>query len=190
LLKIKLIFLFLISFTFLGFSRAQAQAVQNDASSPIETRAVSGFIGLIGGGMEYHLNGQKIDRYQDFKNLIYPLHDPEASNLIRTAEETDFASWMVFATGAAISADAALVYKPTVVFSVDWLDRVTTAFLTFDLALGAFTIVHNIAEGQKFNAVQRYNRVIHDQTRESSLELNPKIYACSNGLVLGGELAF
>jgi hypothetical protein len=175
---------------FLGFSPAQAQSIQNDTQSPIETQANLGFMYLIGGGMEYHLNGRRIDHYRDFKSLIYPLHDPEASQWIRAAEQTDLASWIVFTTGAAVAVDVALVYKPTVVFGLDWLDRITTVALTFQIGLGAFAIVHTVAEGQKYNAVQRYNHLIAKPARESSIELTPKLYSCANGLVLGGQLAF
>ncbi|HXL72720.1 MAG TPA: hypothetical protein VN963_03760, partial [bacterium] len=79
---------------------------------------------------------------------------------------------------------------PPVVFNSDIADRVTEAVVTAQIGFGAFAIIHNIAEGRKFNAVQRYNHLIRKQGGESSLELNPKLYACSNGLVLGGQLSF
>jgi hypothetical protein len=190
LLKTKLCFLFLISFTFVGHLRAQAQSIQNDSHSTIDTKADLGFMAILGGDMEYSLNGQKIVRYQDFKSLIYSQHDPEASNLIRQAEATDLISWIVLATGISASIDIAIFYKPPVVFNSDIADRVTEAIVTAQIGFGAFAIIHNIAEGRKFNAIQRYNHLIRKQREESSIELSPKLYTCSNGLVLGGQLSF
>ncbi len=189
-LKTKLCFLFLISFTFVGHLRAQTASIQNDSHSTIDTKADLGFMAILGGDMEYSLNGQKIVRYQDFKSLIYLLHDPEASNLIRQAEATDLISWIVLATGISASIDIAIFYKPPVVFNSDIADRVTEAIVTAQIGFGAFAIIHNIAEGRKFNAIQRYNHLIRKQREESSIELSPKLYTCSNGLVLGGQLSF
>lgn len=189
-LKTKLCFLFLISLTFVGYLQAQTQSIQNDSHSIIETRADLGFMAILGGDMGYSLNDQKVVRYQDFKNLIYPLRDPEASNLIRQAEATDLISWLVLATGISASVDIAIFYKPPVVFNSDIADRVTEAIVTSQIGFGAFAIIHNIAEGRKFNAVQRYNHLIRRQHEESSLELKPKLYSCSNGLVWGGQLSF
>jgi len=145
---------------------------------------------ILGGDMQYGLNGQKIVHYRDFKSLIYPLRDSEASDLIRQAEATDLISWIVLATGISASIDIGFFYKPPVVFNSDIADRVTEAVVTAQIGFGAFAIIHNIAEGRKFNAVQRYNHLIRKQREESSLELNPKLYTCSNGLVLGGQLSF
>jgi hypothetical protein len=187
---LKLYFLLLISFMLVGYLQAQTQSIQNDSYSTIDTKADLGFMAILGGDMQYSLNGQKLVRYQDFKSLIYPLRDPEASKLIRQAEATDLISWIVLATGISASMDIAIFYKPPVVFNSDIADRVTEAVVTAQIGFGAFAIIHNIAEGRKFNAVQRYNHLIRKQREESSLELNPKLYTCSNGLVLGGQLSF
>ena len=188
--KTKLCFLFLISFTFVGYLQAQTQSIQKDSHSIIETKADLGFMAILGGDMEYSLNGQKVVRYQDFKRLVYPLRDPESSNLIRQAEATDLISWIVLVTGISASADIAIFYKPSVVFNSDIADRVTEAIVTAQIGFGAFAIIHNIAEGRKFNAIQRYNHLIRKQYEESMVELKPKLYTCSNGLILGGQLSF
>jgi hypothetical protein len=145
---------------------------------------------ILGGDMQYHLNGQKIVHYKDFKNLIYPLHDPEASQLIRDAESTDLASWLVLITGISLSTDIALFYKPAVIFNSNVPDRIMTGLVTVQIGLGIYFIVHNIAEGRKYNAIQRYNHLLLKNPDDSLLELNPKLFASSNGLVLGGQLSF
>jgi hypothetical protein len=186
----KSFFLFLILFTFIGCLQLSAQSIQNDSSTPIETQADLGFLDILGGDMQYHLNGQKIVHYKDFKNLIYPLHDPETSQLIRDAESTDLASWLILTTGVALSTDIVLFYKPAVIFNSNVPDRIITGLVTVQIGLGIYFIVHNIAEGRKYNAVQHYNHLIRKQPEEGSIELNPKLYACSNGLVLSGQLSF
>ena len=140
--------------------------------------------------MQYSLQGQRIFRYQDFKNLIYPLHDSQTSNMIRDAEATDLISWIILSAGISAAVDIAVFYKPPVVFNSDIPDRAVEAIALSQIGLGAFAIVHNIAEGRKFNAVQRYNHLLQEKPKESSIELTPKILASSNGLVLGGQIAF
>lgn len=188
--KAKLFFPIFFSLTFFGFLQAQAQSINNETNSPIETKADLGFLDVLGGDMQYHLNGQEIVRYQDFKSLIYPLRDPVASQLIRDAEETDLIASLILVADVALSTDIALFYKPTVIFNSDLPDRITTGFLTAQIGLGVFFVVHNMAEARKYNAVQRYNHLLRDAAKESSIEINPKLYASSNGLVLGGQLAF
>jgi hypothetical protein len=190
LFNVKLFFSLLLFFTFFGFLSAQAQSITNETNSPIETKADLGFLDVLGGDMQYHLNGQKIVRYQDFKSLIYPLRDPEASQLIRDAEETDLIASLILAADVVLSTDIALFYKPTVIFNSDIPDRITTGFLTAQIGLGVFFVVHNMAEARKYNAVQRYNHLLREASKESSIELNPKLYASSNGLVLGGQISF
>lgn len=190
LLKTLLCFLFLTSFVFTGHLQAETPSIPNDSRSPIETKADLGFMAILGGDMQYEFNRQKIIRYSDFKSLIYPLRDPEASHLIRQAEATDLISWIVLAAGLGASIDVAAFYKPPVVFNSDIADRVAEAVVTAQIGFGAFAIIHNIAEGRKYNAVQRYNHLIRKQAEESSLELNPKLYSCSGGMVLGGQLSF
>jgi hypothetical protein len=182
--------LLLISFTFFDCLEVQAEPVENKLQSLIETKADLGFMAILGGDMKYNLSGQKIYRYQDFKSLIYPLHDPEASRLIQEAESTDFISWIVLSAGVATSIDIALIYKPNIFFNSDFPDRLITGLETVQIGFGAFAILHNIAEGRKFNAVQRYNHLLRKQSQESSLQLNPELYTCSSGLVLGGQLTF
>ncbi len=110
--------------------------------------------------------------------------------MIREAEETDFASWVLLGAGLAGAADIALIYTPLTVFHSDWEDRVLTFVVTAEIGLGAWTIVHNAAEARKFNAVQRYNHVLLNKDETSSLELQPSLYVSMNGLVLGEKLSF
>ncbi len=186
----KLFFSVFILFTFIGSLQSWAQSIENKNLAPIETKADLGFMAILGGDMQYHLNDQKIVNYKDFKNLIYPLHDPEASQLIREAEATDLASWIILTAGITAAADIALFYQPDTVFHSDIPDRIVTGIVTAQIGLGISFIVHNVAEGRKYNAVQRYNHILQKHLKEGSLELNPKLYACSNGLVLGGQLNF
>jgi hypothetical protein len=163
--------------------------IQAQTSGLFETRANLGFFGLEN-SMEYQMDGKPVQNYADFKKVIYSLRDPEASHLIREAEETDFASWVLLGAGLAGAADVALVYKPLVFFNSDFGDRVLTFVVTAEIGLGAWTIVHNVAEARKFNAVQRYNHVVLTKNETSSLELDPALYVSMSGLVLGEKLSF
>ncbi|HTA77087.1 MAG TPA: hypothetical protein VK791_08015 [bacterium] len=186
----KLFFPFLFSLTFFGFLQAQAQSITNETNSPIETQADLGFMAILGGDMQYSLNDQKIVHYRDFKSLIYPMRDAQASNMIRDAEATDLISWIILATGISAAVDIAALYKPPVVFNSDLADRAVETVVLSQIGFGAFAIVHNIAEGRKFNAIQRYNHLLWEKHKESSIELMPKLYASTNGFVLGGQLNF
>jgi hypothetical protein len=164
-------------------------AVQAQTTSLFETHANLGFFDLEN-FMECRLDGKLVENYADFKKIIYSLRDPEASHLIREAEETDFASWVLLGAGLAGAADVALVYSPVVVFHNDWADRLATFVVTAQIGLGAWTIVHNVAEARKFNAVQRYNHVLLTKAETSSLELQPSLYVSMSSLVLGEKLTF
>jgi hypothetical protein len=168
----------------------QAQSLKNEQNHPIETQADLGFLDIIGGDMKYSLDERPITSYQQFKSLIYPLGDLEASHLIRNAESTDMAAWIVLSAGLATSLDIALVYNPPALFSSDISNRAVEFLATAQISLGLFAIIHNVAEGKKFNAVQRYNRVLRKHVEESSVRFEPKLYSCSNGPVLGGQLSF
>ncbi len=167
----------------------EKSAIQNNLQLPIEAKSNLGFLGLIGGGMEYRLNGQIVSHYEDFKSLIYPLHDPEASQLIQTAQTTDFVGWMVGTSGLAVGLDVALVYKPNVIFNVNWLDRIITGLLTAQIGTGLGAVFHNAAEGEKFNAVQRYNQLMKIQSSQN-IELSPQIYAEQGQMGLGMKCLF
>jgi len=179
-----------ILLTFIGSLQFWAQSIENNNLAPIETKADLGFMAILGGDMQYHLNGQKIVNYKDFKNPIYPLHDPETSQLIRKVEATDLASWIILTAGITATADIALFYQPDIVFHSDIPNLIVTRIVTAQIGFGIYFIVLNVAEGRKYNAVQRYNRILQKHLEQGSLELNPKLYVCSNGLVLGGQLSF
>ncbi len=46
-----------------------------------------GLFGLVGGGMDYSIEGKPISRMEDFESLIYPIHDVEATDLLREAKD-------------------------------------------------------------------------------------------------------
>ncbi len=178
-------------FSCLSADRASAQTspLSNPKGLPIETHLNLGFLSLFGGTMEYSLDERKITSYQDFKNLIYPLRDAEASNEIRVAEQMDFVSWVIYGGSLAVGADVALFFKPVPFLNDDGLDRVATGLFVAQLGIGVWSLCNASAEARKFNAVQRYNKVLKNKT-SASLELTPEVYAGQNGMGLGLKTVF
>jgi hypothetical protein len=162
-----------------------------DSPTPqfIETKMDLGLFGLLGGSMEYSLNGKKITHYQDFKNLIYSLHDEEASRFIHDAEEEDFLAWMIDLAGVAAGTDMALFFKPTPFLHDDFIDRIGTGLLVSQFFVATGAIFEINAEGRKYNAVQRYNQLVR-APRQSFLGLHPQLYVENNGVHLGFALPF
>lgn len=130
------------------------------ADRPIDTRMDLGLFGLLGGGLEYSVQGRPIRRYEDFKSLLYPLRDREASDLLRESESSHTAAWLLYGAGTAVGIDVAISFKPVPLLGVDWLDRTATglAAAQFFWALGI--LFDSNAEARKFNAVQRYNHLL------------------------------
>jgi len=139
--------------------------------------------------MEYSLGGRRIESYQDFKDLIYPLQDAEASDLIRSAEQADFVSWFIYGGSLAIGIDVALAFNPVPIFNDDGFDRLATGLFVAQVGIGIWSIFSANAEARKFNAVQRYNKVL-GKRKTASFELSPQIYAGQNRMGLGLKTVF
>ena len=166
------------------FRPALAWAEPNSSVlAPIETKMNLGFLGVLGGSMEYSLGGERISRYEDFKKLIYPLHDMEASDMIRESETDHFAAMVLYTTGLAAGLDLALVYHPNPLFRVDWLDRIVTGLIGVQVFTGLGSLFDANAEGHKYNAVQRYNQLIREP-KSVYLDLTPQLSPSNHGLNL------
>jgi len=181
--------IFLLSSLSVNLAHAQSAPLSNPKNLPIETHLNLGFLSLFGGTMEYSLNGRRITSYQDFKHLIYPLGDAEASNEIRVAEQMDFVSWVIYGGSIVVGADVALFFKPVPFVNDDGLNRIATGFFVAQLGIGVWSLCNASAEARKFNAVQRYNKVLRKKTT-ASFELSPEIYASQNGMGLGLKTVF
>ena len=175
-----------------GFARAGFAGTGAGSPSlrpPIDTRMDLGLFGLLGGGMNYSAEGRPLTRYEDFKGLIYPLHDEQASSLIRDAEECHFAADVLYVTGGLVGADVALNFKPVPFLGVDWIDRVSTAVVAGEIFWGVGALMDSSAEGHKYNAVQRYNQLLGKQD-QAFLDLKPRFTLARQGPGLDLDLAF
>ena len=159
--------LFGLSLTLSAFvsREAQAKSPPQDPDAParlapFETKMELGLFGVLGASMTYTLHGKRVRQYREFKELIYPLRDEEASHLIRQAQEADTLSWVFVAMGIPIGLDIALSFKPVPIFGVDWMDRTLSGLAASQVFIGLGLLFESNAEGLKFNAVQRYNRLI------------------------------
>lgn len=160
------------------------------ADTPITSKMNLGLFGFLGGGMNYWIGGKPITRYEDFKGLIYSLRDEEASDLIREAEDAHYTAWMFYVTGTAVGSDVALFYKPATFLGIGWFDRLATGALVADAFWGVGMLFDANAEARKYNAAQRYNRLIEGK-KESALEFNPQVAILQNGpLLLGLNCGF
>ena len=119
-----------------------------------------GLFGLLGGGLEYSIQGRPISRYEDFKTVLYPLQDREASDLLRESESSHTAAWLLYGTGSAVGLDVALSFQPVHFLGVDWFDRTATGFAAAQFFWAVGILFDSNAEARKFNAVQRYNRLL------------------------------
>jgi len=129
------------------------------------------------------LEGKKLENYRDFKKVIYPLRDQEASDLIREAEADHFVAQMVYVAGAATAIDVGLAFDPTPLFHVDWLDRIATGLVVAQIFVGVGTLFDLNAEGRKYNAVQRYNHLVR-QEEGAFFKLDPKLALGPHGIAL------
>lgn len=168
---------------------AGSEAIPFPPNRFFETKMDLGFFGLVGGGMTYSVGGKPISRYEDFKNLIYPLRDEEASSLIRDAEDQHIAAWLLYVTGGAVGVDVALGFKPVPLLGVDWFDRISTGLVATEVFWGLGALLDNAAEGRKYNAVQRYNQLILKKDR-AFLELKPQVTLAQEGPRLGLSCSF
>jgi hypothetical protein len=166
------------------------QAQTATAGPPIiEIKADPGFFGLLGSSMDYTLSGKRITDYGEFKKIIYPLGDLEASDLIRSAEETHRASQIIYYTGAAVGIDIALLYKPVPLLYVDWFDRISTGLAAAQIIWTASTLLEANSEGKKFDAVQRYDRLVKAQ-KGYALDIQPQLFAERDNVGLGMKCSF
>lgn len=157
--------------------------------APIEARMDLGFLGFLGASMRYSVDGRPIRDDGELKERIYSLHDEQASRLIRESGESRFVTGLFLATGALLGADVALLYKPVPFVRVDWIDRISTGLVTAQFLAGVGFIFNNNAEGLKFNAVQRYNRLLR-RREASGLNLSPEVIADGSHWGLGLGCAF
>jgi hypothetical protein len=144
-----------------------------------------GLFGLLGGGMSYSLGGRPISRYEDFKDLLFPTGDIEASDLIRAAHSAHLTAWMFYGAGVATGVDVALAFPPNHILGVDWCDRVISGVMGAQVfwALGA--LFDTNAEARKYNAIQRYNSRFDCKSEASSAILMPDLAWGEGELRLG-----
>lgn len=119
-----------------------------------------GLFGLLGGGMDYSIQGRPIQRYEDFEAVIYSQKDAESEDLIRTAEETHASAFVLYGAGVAMGIDLALAFKPNTLLGVDWFDRIATGFVGAQVFWAVGALLDSNAEGRKYNAIQRYNHLL------------------------------
>lgn len=181
------LFHFLFSFTPNALAGSGSPAVLSPA--PIETRMDLGLWGLLGASLRYSIDGQPIQDDGELKERIYSLHDEEASRLIRESGESRFITRLFLVTGALLGADVALLYKPVPFVRVDWIDRISTGLVTAQFLAGVGFIFNANAEGLKFNAVQRYNRLLR-RPEASGMRLSPEVFADGSHWGLGLGCAF
>jgi hypothetical protein len=145
---------------------------------PIESHMNLGFLGLLGGGMDYSIQGHPIQRYEDFKSVIYSQKDAESADMIRSAEETHASAFVLYVAGVAVGIDVALVYKPSTLLGVDWFDRAATGFVGAQIFWAVGALLDSNAEGRKYNAIQRYNHVLQGK-KDQAWEWVPPLFACN-----------
>jgi len=161
----------------------------SQAFQPIETHMGLGLFGILGGSMEYRLNGKRITEDEDFKKLIYPLKDEEASQLIRDTQSNHFAANVFYVTGALCGLDVAVFYKPPIFIGVDWIDRIAIGVVVAQIFTDIGSLFDANADARKYNAVQIYNRKIRKQD-EAFLGIQPQVSLASYGPSLGLLKAF
>jgi hypothetical protein len=181
--------IFLPTLGFTGPVSASSEATSFPSDQVIESRMDLGFLGIIGGGMNYRVGGKPISRLEDFQALIYPLHDEEASHLLYEAQECHFAASMMYVSGAAAGVDIALSFKPVPLLGVDWFDRITTGIVGSEIFWGLGALLDGSADGRKYNAVQRYNQLI-TQKDQAFLALKPQMTLAQGGAQLGLSCSF
>lgn len=161
-------------------AQADPAATPTPQLVPIRMHMDLGLFGILGSSMNYNLRGEKLNSYDDFKKVIYPLKDEEASEQIRQAEEAHFGAMLLYGTGVLTGIDIALVFQPAPFLHIDWLDRIVTGAVVAQFFIGAGALFDNNAEGHKFNAVQRYNRLIRRET-DDRLDFTPRVTWNENG---------
>ena len=155
----------------------------------IETKMNLGLFGLLGGGMDYSIGGKPIRRFEDFEDLIYPIHDVEATDLLREAKDDHLIAWMFYGSGVAAGVDFALAFKPDPLLGVNWFDRIATGFVAAEFFWSAGAIFDGDAAARQFNAVQRYNHVLRGKDG-AFLGFTPRVCWVGQGLGLDLDRPF
>jgi hypothetical protein len=69
------------------------------------------------------------------------------------------------------------------------LDRIATGLFVAQIGIGVWSLCNASAEARKFNAVQRYNKVLKKKV-SAGLEFSPEIVANQNRTGLGLKAVF
>lgn len=162
------------------WAQSPVQASPFPTGKSIDSRMDYGLFDLLGGGINYSIDGKPISRYEDFKSLIYPLRDKEASDLIRESEEMHSAAWVLYVSGGLTSVDVALAFKPVPLIGVDWFDRITTGVVAGEIFWGIGALLDGNADSRKYNAVQRYNHLVQKKD-DAFWGLRPEIQLAQGG---------
>jgi len=176
---------------FISFSQATAQsAIPKDGTecSPelIQTRMSLILLGIGGSNVDYSIGGKNVDDFPHLKDLIYPLHDKESSQLIRDAEDADFAGSMFLYGGTAAGLYFALANKPIGFVGVDFIDRIYTGIFAAQFFWAPGLVFRTISAAKKFNAVEKYNDLVKDRNK-AGMELRPCVFASKGATGLGLE---
>jgi hypothetical protein len=116
---------------------------------PIEVRASTLF------GLTYSIDEEVLWRDRDFEDLIFPLHDYEATRLLKRSESSGSVGGILglVGIGGLVTGFTGILGSPSDKQTPFWVTAVGAA-LTFEIS-GFFL---SEAKSTKFNAVQRYNR--------------------------------
>ncbi len=130
---------------------------------PIDTR----FSTL--GGMSYVTDGQELQTYTDFREVIGPLKDYEAGRLLDRSQTTDDVARILKIVGFLGVAGGLVAYATTndTNSQTAFLLTALGGEVTFDVGL----LFASESQTTKFNAVQRYNRFAYG--REQILPQTP-----------------
>ena len=165
------------------FAGSPEEAAGLPQDPPIESKMNLGFLGLVGGGMDYTLAGKPLRRFEDFEKLIYPLRDDQATQLLQDSKECHFAAWMCYVSGGLLTVDVALSFKPVTLLGVDWFDRAATGVAVGEALWGLGALLESAADARKYNAVQRYNQLLR-KNDQAFLGLKPQLCLAPGGFLL------
>ena len=146
-------------------------------------------INPLGASVGYFLEGKNINHYRNFREVMEPQGDPETLKLIRGAEDADKWSWGFMVSGLALGIVTAITVPPSPLLGIDILDRAATGGFYAQFLVLPGAVFQIVAEGDKFNAVQRYNRLARGE-KEVGLGLQPQLFANRDHLGLGLNCRF
>ena len=187
-MKVRYFLLPVLAATRIAFAGSSTQTSPLPDGPPVESKMSLGFLGLVGGGMDYTLGGKPLRRFEDFEKLIYPLQDEEATQLLHDAKESRFAAWMCYVSGGILTVDVALSFKPVALLGVDWFDRAATGVAAGEVLWGLGALLDSAGDARQYNAVQRYNRLLRGNG-QTFLGLEPRLCLAPGGVLLdvGGD---